>query len=117
MDGNVLFVAALLHRPSRGRAGLAASLRNLKLWSHCRAYNNTALIWRCSVELPKSFVKGLASLPPFRDKETKRSGDLSKVRLWREQKPGHSAGPSPAGLPWLWGCTALLRLVLFGPVS
>lgn len=61
-------------------------------------------------EISKSFRKGLASLPPFRDKETERRRDLPKVPLPREQKPGHSAGQGP-------GCTALLRHVLLGPVG
>lgn len=50
-------------------------------------------------EISKSFRKGLASLPPFRDKETERRRDLPKVPLQREQKPGHSAARARGALP------------------
>ena len=68
-------------------------------------------------EISKSFTKGLASLPPFRDKGIERRRDLPKVLLQREQKPGHSAGRGPAEPPQLSGCTALLRHILLGSLS
>ena len=68
-------------------------------------------------EISKSFTKELASLPPFRDKETERRRDLLKVLLQREQKTGHSSGRGPAEPLQLLGCTALLRHVPLGSVS
>lgn len=68
-------------------------------------------------EISKSFTKGIPSLPPFRDKETKRRRDLPKVLLQREQKPGHSTSRGPVEPPQFSGCTALLRHILLGSIT
>lgn len=60
-------------------------------------------------EISKGFTEGLASLWPVGDKETEGRRDLSKVLLWREQKPGHP-WPGPVEPPQLSGCCRLISL-------